>query len=254
MKLKKGFTIKGQGDVEVLIFGEIGLFGITAKEVIKEIRDHGPITSLNVRINSPGGEVFDGLAIFNFLNSLDVEITVQVDGVAASIASVIAMAGDVINMAENAMMMIHNPWAFAGGDAAELREMADLLEKVQENLIGIYEKRTGQTRDEIQTLLDAETWFTAEEAVDAGLADNITDRLEIAAKVCDAFDLSCFPNRPDTLKNKKPCTCKGAQSAINDPAPDPDPEPDPPVDPKHAERKKLVNELEKELRDPTIPA
>src|SRR5690606_6142572 len=111
------------------------------------------------------------------------QVTVYVDGLAASAASLVAMAGDRIIMPRNAMMMIHNPWTFVAGDANTLLQVAAELEKVREAMIPVYQAKTGLTRDEVSRLLDAETWMTAEEAVELGFADEIEERKQIAASL-----------------------------------------------------------------------
>lgn len=153
------------------------VFGISAKQVLAQL-DHlsGPLT---VRINSPGGSVDEGVAIYNALRRYNQEkgkVTVAIDGTAASIASVIAMAGSRIVIAENAMLMIHQPWTVAAGNAGEFRRMADLLEKTETGqLIPAYTQQTGKSDREIGKLLQAETWFTSGEALEQGFVDEIGD-------------------------------------------------------------------------------
>lgn len=163
---------------ELLIYDQIGKDwfgdGVTAKDFRKDLKALGNIDSLDVRINSPGGNVFDGQAIYQALKDSKFTVNVHVDGVAASMASVIAMAGDTVTVHEGAMMMIHNPSSFAIGDSAEMRRQADLLDKVKDQLINAYEQKTALSRDEIAALMDAETWMDAEEAVEKGFADEIT--------------------------------------------------------------------------------
>lgn len=127
----------------------------------------GPLT---VRINSPGGDVFAGVSIYNMLNEYDGEVTVKVDGLAASIASLVSMAGDKIIMLPGAMMMVHKPWTFATGNADDLTQVVEMLEKTCASMIPIYAERTGQTEAKIEELLSAETWMTGEDAVVLGFA------------------------------------------------------------------------------------
>lgn len=124
-----------------------------------------------VRINSPGGDVFDGFAIYNLLKQHPARIKVKVDGLAASAASVVAMAGDEIEIADNALMMIHNPWTMAVGDAETMIETAALLEKVKGSIVTTYKARAKLSEDEIVALMNSETWFDAGGAIEAGLAD-----------------------------------------------------------------------------------
>lgn len=143
---------------------------------------------INLRINSPGGSVFDGIAIYNALARHPAEVTTYIDGLAASIASVIALAGKRVLIAENAMMMIHDPSAVVVGDSAEMRKTADVLDQIKETLITTYATRTGKSREEIAALMSSETWFTASEAVAAKLADESIAGVKAAA----SFDLSAF--------------------------------------------------------------
>lgn len=203
------YQVKAEGHTaEILIYSFIGedFFGdgVSAKGLLQEIEDMGEVTEINVRINSPGGDVFDGVAIHNALQRHPATINVHIDGLAASIASVIAMAGDTILMASNALMMIHNPHAFAIGDAIEMRKTADLLDKAKEGLVNSYLAHVGDGLDqeEIETMMDETTWFTAEEAVAAGLADEVGNAVKIAAY----FDLAQlhYKNIPEPCKNQKP--------------------------------------------------
>lgn len=163
---------------ELLIYDQIGKDwfgdGVSAKDFRKDLKALGNIDSLDVRINSPGGNVFDGQAIYNALRDSKFQVHVHVDGLAASMASVIAMAGDTVTVNEGALMMIHNPHSFAIGDSNEMRRQADLLDKVKDQLITAYEQKTSLSRDEIASLMDAETWMDADEAVSKGFADEIT--------------------------------------------------------------------------------
>lgn len=162
------------------IFDDIGAYGVSAKSFLNDLRT---VTTdeVDVEINSPGGDVFAGLAIYNGLRASGKKINVKVLGLAASAASLVAMAGDTIEMPENAFMMIHNPWGFAMGGADEMRNTADVLDKIGAGLVSTYAKRTGKTDQEITALLDAETWMTAQEAVDAGFATSVTTALAVKA-------------------------------------------------------------------------
>ncbi len=184
----------GAKTAEVFIYDEIGggFFGggITAKRFADDLKALGHVTTLNVRMNSPGGDVFDGLAIYNTLKRHPANVIVDVDGMALSIASVIAMAGNQINMAKNAMMMIHDPWGIAAGTAEDLRRQADLMDTVKGNLVTTYADRTKNSAGDIEEMMSAETWLTAADAVQQGFADAITTELQMAAR----FDLSRFPS------------------------------------------------------------
>ena len=175
---------------EISIFDEIGMWGVTAKQFISDLKALGDVKDILLSINSPGGSVFDGLAIYNALRSSGANVTVKVMGIAASIASVIAMAGKKIVMPENTFMMVHNPWSFAIGNANDMREMADVLDKLGESLVGTYVSRTGKSAEEVKALLDAETYLTAAEAVDLGFADEMIPNVPAKA----SFELDRLPD------------------------------------------------------------
>ena len=158
-------------------FGE----GISAKAFQKELAALGRVDVINLRINSPGGDVFDGLAIYNQLKAHPARVVVDIDGLAASIASVIAMAGDEVNMAANSMMMIHNPHGMAVGDATEMQRVAALLTQVKGSLTETYAERTGVDRAQLEAWMNDETWMSAESAVQNGFADKITQAQRVSA-------------------------------------------------------------------------
>jgi ATP-dependent protease ClpP protease subunit len=158
------------GPAEVRIYDDIGMFGITAADFIRDIATI-KADAITVRINSYGGDVFEGIAILNAIRAMDATTTVIVDGIAASIASVIAMGGDKVVMNQNSQMMIHNAWNFASGNADELQRVADGLRSMSGNIATIYAAKAGGTPADWQALMNSETWYTAEEAVAAGLAD-----------------------------------------------------------------------------------
>ena len=128
--MKRWYEFRAQAKgAEIVIYDEIGAFGIPARAFLDELKALGPVGELTVRINSPGGSVFDGVAIYNALKRHDATITIWIDGIAASIASMIAMAGDGVVMPENAMLMLHDPSALVIGTAADMRGMAEALDK-----------------------------------------------------------------------------------------------------------------------------
>lgn len=153
------------------------------------LKDLGDVKMINLHINSPGGSVFEGIAITNMLKQHSARVNVYVDGVAASIASVIAMSGDAIFMPANSMLMIHNPWAMAVGNANELRKQADDLDQIAKASIATYLAKAGDKLDEgtLKELLDNETWLTAQEAVDYGLADEVIGANSAAASLNKKF-------------------------------------------------------------------
>lgn len=196
---------KGEKRASITIYGVIGFGffeeGVTAEKVRKDLDALGEVTDIDVFINSPGGNVFDSLAITNILSQHPAQVHVHVDGLAASGASVIAMAGDLITMGQGATMMIHSPSTLFEGSAEEMRGMADVLDTVESGMLDIYEARTGKSRDEVLALVRAETWFTAQEAVDAGFADDMVaskPRQKVAASWQPI--MACFRHTPATLK------------------------------------------------------
>jgi len=184
---RKGYQIKSKAkSAEILIYEEIGagwLGGISAKQFADDVKTLKKVSNINVRINSEGGSVFDGHAIYNTLRNHPAHITVDIDGLAASIASIIAMAGDEIRMAENGFMMIHDPWMVAAGTADELRGQADVMDKVQEKLVNTYVNRTGGNPEDIAAWMADETWMNAEEALERGFIDSINEETRMAAVV-----------------------------------------------------------------------
>jgi ATP-dependent protease ClpP protease subunit len=173
---------------EIFIYDEIGYFGHSAKDFASELKDVAG-DELVVHLNSPGGDIFDGLAIYQALKDHPASVTVHIDGLAASIASVIAMAGDKIVMAPKSSVMIHDGWTMAVGNAAEMRKAADLLDKQSEIIASVYADRSGQPGDFWRDRMRDETWYNAQEALDAGLVDEIEGQEK---KTEDAFDLSVF--------------------------------------------------------------
>jgi len=183
------------------IYDEISYWGISADQFVKDL-NASKASTVHIRINSPGGSVFDGTAIYNAIKQHKAKTITHVDGLAASISSIIALAGDEVRMADNTFLMIHNPWSIVVGDARAMREEADLLEKVSNTTIAsIYMAKSGKEKDEILQKMSEETWFTAQEAKEYGLVD-VIDGLPDEAK--DAkniiFDLEIFANVPDALK------------------------------------------------------
>jgi ATP-dependent Clp protease protease subunit len=179
------FDVKNQTaeSADIYIYDEITPYipSGSAKGVVAQLAALKDVKTLNVRLNSPGGSVFEGVAIYNALTRHPGNVIVHVDGLAASIASVIAMAGKEIRMAENAMLMIHDPWCFCGGGAKEMRKQADVLDQIKETIINVYVARTGKKRDTLAKLMEDETWFTAEEAVAAKMADTKVKAMKVAA-------------------------------------------------------------------------
>lgn len=170
------------GSVELDVLDVIGGMwdGITAKHVAGLLREHAG-KPVKVRINSPGGSAAEGAAIYNLLAGHDAPVSVEVIGVAASAASLLAMAGKPVRMAENALMMIHDPWDMAIGSADDLRHTADVLDKDAQALAKTYARKTGKPVEDIRKMMLAETWLDADEAVAMGFADEVVGVSSAAA-------------------------------------------------------------------------
>jgi ATP-dependent protease ClpP protease subunit len=187
-------TNRADGATEVAIYDEIGWFGVGASEFINEVRNVSA-SEITVRLSSPGGDVFDGIAIHNALRAHPAKVTVHVDGLAASIASVIALAGDRVVMQPHSQMMIHDASSMCYGQAADMRELAERLDRQSDNIAGVYAERAGGTVAEWRDRMRGETWFSADEAVAAGLADEVAPRRneeDSPPQVANAWDLSRF--------------------------------------------------------------
>ncbi|WP_211242673.1 ClpP-like prohead protease/major capsid protein fusion protein [Halopseudomonas bauzanensis] len=195
------YSIKAlaKGEAEILLYDEIGMWGITAQQFARDLKALGDLSLISLRIHSPGGDVFEGTAIYNLLKNHPARVEAHIDGLAASMASVIAMAADTIYMPENAMMMVHKPWGIQGGDADDMRRYAELLDKVESTLISAYVIKTGRTEEDIKALLKSETWMTGREAVEAGFADQITEPLQAAAQL-SSKRMQEFDHMPEALK------------------------------------------------------
>ena len=197
------YSIKAKANdtAEISIYDEIGYWGITAKSFSKDLKALGNnLKQNNLHIHSPGGDVFDGIAIYNLLKNHPANVTVYIDGLAASMASVIAMAGNEVIMPENAMMMIHKPWGIQGGDAEDMRKYADLLDKVENTLIPAYANKTGKTPEELAEMLSAETWLNGKECVEQGFADKLAEPLVAMASI-KSKKLEDFENMPKAMKD-----------------------------------------------------
>jgi len=194
---------------ELLLYGDISSstwYGdeITPSDFAQDLKGLGDISILNIYINSGGGDVFAGQAIYSMLKRHTAQKNVYIDGLAASIASVIAMAGDTIYMPRNAMLMIHKAWTMAIGNAHDLRKLADDMDKIDESILTTYQAKTGLEAEQIMEMVNAETWMTAEEAVALGFADVIEGTQLIAASMNKdyltmnglSFDLGRFRNPP----------------------------------------------------------
>lgn len=187
-------------EADLYIYDEIGYWGVTASDLLNQLAELQAST-INVRINSPGGDVFDGIAIFNALLSHPATVNTTVDALAASAASFIAMAGDTLTMAPHSQMMIHDASGITIGNAADMRQMADLLDRLSNEIASMYAERAGGTTDTWREAMRAESWYGAQEAVDAGLADAVgptpnrgqqTDEPVLPDEATAKWDLSIF--------------------------------------------------------------
>lgn len=177
---------KDNGKGELSIYGDISDVkwweeDVTPKDIDEKLKELTDCTDIDIFINSYGGSVFAGQAIASMLDRCKATKTVHIDGIAASMASVIAMCGDKIIMPDNALMMIHKPSSFAHGNADELRKTADMLDKAEETLVALYMRHFNKSESELKDLLKAETWLTADEALDYGLIDEKSEAVEMAA-------------------------------------------------------------------------
>lgn len=223
---------------EISIYDEIGAYGVSAKAFLADLGKLPDKAPLTLRLNSPGGSVFDAVAIYNALQRHAGTVTVSIDGIAASAASYIAMAGDEIIMPENAFLMIHDPSGMVMGTAVDMRSMAEALDKIGASLLRGYAAKSGKAEDEVAALMARETWLDATEALDMGFADTMAEPVRIAA----SFDVSRFQNMPPEIVRAVKAADKTAvvepepepklsPVAKGDPVPDPAQKPDPAPDP-----------------------
>lgn len=185
---------------EVLVYDVIDWLGVSPEDFAAELNAIST-PNIDLRINSPGGDVFDGVAIAHALRQHPANVRTQVDGLAASIASIIALAGDEVTMAKGSFFMIHNPWSLAMGDANDMRQTAELLDKIAGSLVATYQEATGLEAETLRQMMDDETWMTDQEAVDQGFADRIAGQ---EAEPQAGFDLSIFAHVPDELADAAP--------------------------------------------------
>lgn len=225
MKLPKFLDYKALSDseAEIDIEGEIvsdpwmdtDTSASQFRDLLKQI---GDAKTINLHINSPGGDVFEGVAIYNMLKQSKAQIHVYVDGLAASIASVIAMAGDTIYMPANSMLMIHNPWTFGQGNADDFRKLADDMDKIAESMKTSYLSKSNGKIDEdtLSELMDQETWLTAKEAVDYGLADEVLEPVQMAACLTEK-EAKKFKHAPKALVTANPVDEQKAEQTKEEP-------------------------------------
>jgi ATP-dependent protease ClpP protease subunit len=220
----RGFSIRAEADrAEILIYDVIDpWYGISAKQFHDQLKALGKVSTIDVRINSPGGSITEGIALHSILKRQSAKVIVHVDGIAASIASVVAMAASEIVMAAGSYMMIHNPLGVVVGEADEMREYAELLDKMKAQVVNIYAARTKQSAEAVAAFMDAETWFTPDEAIAAGFADRTSPQLAIAASL-DPTRFSHLPLqlrqlRGEALMSTESATVASAPPALPQPA------------------------------------
>jgi len=207
MKNRKWWDIRamtnaqGAAVAEIRIYDEIGFWGTDAKTFIAQLdAAAASAAEVIVAVNSPGGDVFDAFAIYNALRRYAGKVTARVDGVAASAAGLVVMAGDQVVMPENAMLMIHNPWTIALGSAADLRSTADMMDKARDGILAAYRRKSGQSDEDLTAMMDAETWLTALEAQSLGFCDVIEEPVRLAASTNAAGLLARFRNPPEPVQ------------------------------------------------------
>ena len=180
-------TAKSESEAEILLYDEISAFNnegwglVNAKSLINKIKALGNVQNITLRINSVGGDVFEAQAMYSYLKSHPANITVRIDGLAASAASLIAMVGNKVIMPSNALMMIHNPAGGVWGEAEDMRDTAEILDKIRDTIANVYIAKTGLEREKVITMMDAETWMTATEAHDLKFCDEVTEAVEVTA-------------------------------------------------------------------------
>lgn len=196
----------GSNALELDIYDYVDTWGgVSARGVRNFLRANAKAQNIRVRINSDGGDVFEGFAIYDLLKEHQARVEVSVDGLAASIASVIAMAADDIEIASQGWMMIHNPWGGVRGGAEDMRRWADVLEKMGDQAAAIYAERTGQTKAKVLELMSAETWMDAAQAKDLGFVDRVRamkkQQPKAAARAFAMMRIDDFANVPSALRD-----------------------------------------------------
>jgi len=264
-KAKKFWKFQAKSDKsgELMLYGEISSVTwwgdeVTPKEFKKDLDALGDIDILNIYVNSPGGDVFAAQTIVSMLKRHKAEKNVYIDGLMASAATFLVDVGKVF-MPSNAMMMYHNPSSIVWGNASDMRKMADDLDKVRESMLAIYRDKTSMTDEEIIAILDAETWMTAEEAVEYGFADELEEEKKVAASISNTIlifngietDMSKFLH-PESIIKKFIAFSEPAKPEA-DPEPpknsDPVPEPDPVIPEPEVSRQVPVDLYQKLIKN-----
>lgn len=201
---------------KVYIYDAIGgWFGIDAAQLVRDIAALD-VDEIELHLNSPGGSVFDGMAIYNALRQHRATVSAVVDGLAASMASIIALAGDTVTMSRGSFLMIHDASGICLGNAGDMTEMAAILDKLSGSMAAIYAQKTGKTVDEMRDVMRAETWYTAAEAVTAGLADSVDGEADKEATA--RFDLSIFAHVPASFTGQTAAPHRPAEPAESHPS------------------------------------
>ncbi|KZK96331.1 ATP-dependent Clp protease proteolytic subunit [Pseudovibrio sp. Ad5] len=188
-----------EGEVEVLVYDQIGSWGISSESFAQRIKSLDA-DIIHMRLDSPGGDVFQARAMKTTLEQIDARVIVHIDGVAASAASYLMLGGDEIVIAKGAMVMIHNAWSFTIGDAKEHEKSAHVLEKIDSSIRYDYAKKTSKSEDEFRTMMDEETWFDADEALEIGLVDRVFEK---DGGANNRYDLSIYENTPAALLDQE---------------------------------------------------
>ena len=207
-KQPSGYRVVNRGSdrAEIYLYGVIGADwfgdGITAKRFADDMKALGSVKTIDLRINSEGGSVFDGKAMYSLLNEHKARVITHIDGLAASAASFVAMAGDEIEISEGGFVMIHNAWMVAAGDAHEFRRTADLLDTVNGTILDVYAARSKLDKGALAKMMNDETWLTAAEAIKHGFADRMVENLKVAASVShpDRFKKLPAALKPSTVR------------------------------------------------------
>lgn len=249
------YSIKAQdeGDeklIEVFIYGEIGFWGVTSGDFIRDLKEQDDgVSKVLVHFDTIGGDLFDGIAIHNILRGLGERCTARIDGACFSAGSVAACGAHRVEMAENALMMIHNPWTFARGDSEELRKLADMMDKAREGILASYQHRPLTVDEqELSRMIDEETWMTPAEAQAFGFVDEILEGSQpLASNATLGKVLNRYRNVPEAARQllaqaaqaPEPAgdpepTPAPADDTQNDPAPVDDPQPTEPTTPEAA--------------------
>lgn len=230
---KSWFTVQALADgrtAQVSVRGYIGEWGVSDRDFIAAVEAFGEVDTIEVAINSRGGEVDHALSIFNFLKNHPAKVNMRVDGVAMSAASIILMAGDDIAMPANAILMIHSPWIYAQGNADDLRQAADVLDTFESALLETYQARSGKTADALKAMLADETFMTAKEALAHGFADRVIP-LNAEARAASAVAYAAALNIPlDVLERAQAEALADDGETASPPPAAPAPESDPSAD------------------------